>query len=204
MNRYNTIVIIDWDDTLFPTSWVTKNNISVGDYKTRKKYKSLFSELDITAHNFLLNIGNHSRTILVTNASLSWFYTSLNMLPNTEAYIKSNIPVISARELHSPKFPNQPNKWKIQVYNKLIQPVITNGQLKNIISIGDGPSEFYALINLAFNNKKSIYYKTVRFLGTPNTTQLMEQISMVNKNVKNIIYKKTHIDLVFGNKNIDN
>ena len=27
INNTTTLIILDWDDTLFPTSWISKNNI---------------------------------------------------------------------------------------------------------------------------------------------------------------------------------
>ena len=29
LNRNKTLIILDWDDTLFPTTWVTTNDIDV-------------------------------------------------------------------------------------------------------------------------------------------------------------------------------
>ena len=29
INNKSTLIILDWDDTLFPTSWVNKNNIEI-------------------------------------------------------------------------------------------------------------------------------------------------------------------------------
>jgi len=202
MNRYNTIVILDWDDTLFPTSWISNNNIDISDEDVRMKYRIYFSELDNIVYNLLTDINKYSRIVIVTNASLKWFYSSVQMLPNSEGYIRSNIPIISARDLHSYNYPLEPNKWKVEVYNSLIQPIINTEQVQNIISVGDGPSEFYALTNLAFNNNKDIYYKTIRLVGNPTIKQLLEQIKIMNINIANIVFKKEHLDLVFGNRNI--
>ena len=35
-HKYRTLVIFDWDDTLFPTSWTVKNNINLSDDTTIK------------------------------------------------------------------------------------------------------------------------------------------------------------------------
>ena len=32
ISNNSTLIILDWDDTLFPTSWVNKNNIEIIDY----------------------------------------------------------------------------------------------------------------------------------------------------------------------------
>ena len=33
------IFIIDWDDTLFPTTWISKNNINLADINSISNYK---------------------------------------------------------------------------------------------------------------------------------------------------------------------
>ena len=40
------IFIIDWDDTLFPTTWVNTNKINMSDVNSVKDYKLYFLELD--------------------------------------------------------------------------------------------------------------------------------------------------------------
>jgi hypothetical protein len=195
----NTITIIDWDDSLFPTTWTSRKNINLKCKKQKNMHKTRFSELDNIVHNLLITISNHSKIIIITNASLSWFYNSLNMLPNTEYFIKKYTRVHSARDIHSKTYPNEQNKWKELVYISLIEPVLNIKQ--NIISIGDGPSEFYALVNLAIrNNKQNIYFKTVRFVEKPSFKVLIDQIRVIDNHAQSIIYEKRHMDLVFKNK----
>src|SRR2546423_12365702 len=42
----NTLIIIDWDDTLYPTSWSVDNSIDLTDPKSRYKYIKHFELLD--------------------------------------------------------------------------------------------------------------------------------------------------------------
>ena len=37
-SRKKTLIILDWDDTLFPTSWVLENKIDLTDPAIRAKY----------------------------------------------------------------------------------------------------------------------------------------------------------------------
>ena len=86
----NTIIIIDWDDTLFPTTAYRQQKISLHNLKI----------LDNTIPKVL----NYNNTYIVSNASNEWLYKSINMLPKTKEHIKKyKIPVISAREKYELK-----------------------------------------------------------------------------------------------------
>ena len=49
----NTLIIIDWDDTMFPTSWLSRNNVNVNDNNTINGYQLMFTELDNVLSSFL-------------------------------------------------------------------------------------------------------------------------------------------------------
>ena len=87
--KNKTLIILDWDDTLFPTSWATKNDIDLTDPDTQNKYIVSFSKLDLLLHKLLTNFLNCGTVIIVTNATLGWVLISSNILPSTQELIKS-------------------------------------------------------------------------------------------------------------------
>lgn len=201
MDKHKSYIIIDWDDSLFPTSWVTNKKLDLKTKQAHHTHSIIFSELDNVVYNLLKTIGEHGKILIVTNASLTWFNTSLKILPNVSTFIKKNVPVFSARDIYSSKYPNDQLKWKKLLYIKLLQPMAQQGNIKNIVSIGDGPSEFYALINLAFKNSNNgIYFKSMRLLTTPNFKLLLDQLHVINSNASKIMKMERHLDLVFGKK----
>jgi hypothetical protein len=168
-----TITILDWDDTLFPTSWVIKNN-NLDEYN--------FTDLDIQITkliNILIKIGN---IFIVTNALPIWINRTLNVLPRTKSYIKLyNIQIRYPRleynitnNLHS----------KIPVFNDIYTNNSRYEPLR-IISIGDDQFEFIALKNLLRSkNKKSLNF--IWFKKQPDYTASIEQISCVCENIHSI------------------
>ena len=88
-NIYRTLIIFDWDDTLFPTTWLVQNNIDLADKDMQNKYIIMFSRLDNLLHRLLLAFSNKGQTVIVTNASIKWIDVALNMLPNTKQIIKN-------------------------------------------------------------------------------------------------------------------
>ena len=56
---HNTLFILDWDDTLFPTTWTTKNNINLLDNSAREQYVIHFQQLDRILSSFLRSISKY-------------------------------------------------------------------------------------------------------------------------------------------------
>ena len=64
-----TLIILDWDDTLFPTSWLYQNKIDLSDSHIRNEYQTLFAELDNILYSLLIKLINLGKVVIVTNAS---------------------------------------------------------------------------------------------------------------------------------------
>ncbi len=196
--KNKTLIILDWDDTLFPTSWITRNNIDLTDPDTQNKYIISFSRLDLLLHKLLTNFLRYGNVIIVTNAALKWILISSNILPSTQELIKLNVRVISARDHYQEKLPDKSSSWKKLVFEKLIINS-QNKTLKNIISIGDADYEFYALINLSkYQTRNSRALKSVRFMKGSNFESLVKQLEILNDKVEDICYQNKHLDLEFS------
>lgn len=211
------IFIIDWDDTLFPTSWINKNSIDFNQSNTYKEYKVYFLELDKTISNLLESLNNVGDIWIVTNANLKWIKSCLTILNLTQnTIIKNNIRIVSARDSYSQNN-NSPTEWKILTFQDIMQDIINkiNKNLKpntiiNIISIGDAMYEYIALINLdryiksyilnkklPENNNFTYLLKNIKFIEKPEFEVIIEQIQVLDKNKDNIINKLEFIDMKF-------
>ena len=97
INKLNTIIIIDWDDTLYPTSWVMNSNIELTEPKSRYKYIPYFTELDKYITHTLKKILQCGDVIIITNAMPEWVELSVSVLPKTKVLLQ-NIEIVSARK----------------------------------------------------------------------------------------------------------
>lgn len=197
--EHKTLIIFDWDDTLFPTSWIVQNNINLTDKNIQNKYIILFTRLDTLLHQLLTTAMKHGKVIIVTNAVKKWIEISLNMLPNTKKLIQSNIEIISARDIYQEKYPDQLSLWKKLVFYNYVLNHFKAHPLQNIISIGDAEHEFNALVDLynAHSVVKKRILKTVRLIKDPNFETLLDQLNVLKNNFVHIIRNKKHMDLVF-------
>lgn len=184
----NNLVILDWDNTLFPTTWINENNIDLNNLDIKKKY---FFKLDNLISILLLEIIKYSNIMIITNALPEWIDICTNkVLPKTKKIIKqNNIKIISARKNYK-KISNNINDWKKFAFIDEI-----NFEINNIISIGDDLYEYNALINLDSDNNK--FLKSIKFIFRPTIFNLYSQIDILIYNIKKIIFIKNHLDLLY-------
>lgn len=196
IDKYKTLIILDWDDTLFPTTWITNkiDNYNLGDID--KKYIGLFSKLDLLLQELLYRLLQCGKVVIVTNATLKWIIMTLDILPNTKKIIRQNIDVISAKDLYQKKYTDV-MLWKKLTFRYIVLNYFKqNKYAENIISIGDASYEFNALIELYNNSKKQIL-KTVRLLQHPTYDLLIDQLEVLIKSINKICDINKHMDLKF-------
>ena len=187
------VIILDWDDTLFPTSWTMKNGLDISDESKKDGNRMIFSRLDSVLHLLLLNLTKHYKVIIITNATEKWVRTSNIILPHSYKLIDRSIDIYSARDLYS-STNISPNNWKIEVFNDIMDTQYN--YYNNILSVGDAEYEVMALANLY--KKYKIIGKTLRFIDNPNYKQIIEQLEMFQANVKDIMDYKGLADLSFS------
>jgi hypothetical protein len=204
-----TIMMLDVDDTIFPTFWVNQNMINLNSEESINEYKLYFLELDKTLSDFLISVLTQADIYFVTNASLKWIKACLNVLTKTRKVImENNIRIVSARDIYSHTL-SSPTEWKINTFRDIIMRVTNNlppesecNTILNIISIGDAQYEYVALLNLDNyfkNNKKNVNYllKSIKFIEKPHFDIIIDQIQVVKKNINSIINKVGYVDLKF-------
>lgn len=186
ISKNNTVIIIDWDDTLFPTSWMDnkKNN-------NKKVSSDDFLELDNLLISFLDQVIEYGKVFIVTNAGSRWIKKTSKYVPKTREKLKS-ISVISARDKYKKKY--KIINWKKYVFRQIIRK--QRSFMMNILSIGDSKYEQYALLSLLnINHPNRIkYLKSLRMLEDPTYTELINQIEDISQNIEEFVFDKNHID----------
>jgi len=196
----NTLIILDWDDTMFPTSWVTSNKINVNNTNDIENYKLTFVELDQILYQLLIKCLSLGKVIIITNASYGWIDISSNLLPNTRLLLEKQISIHSARDMYKDKMKLE--QWKNVAFEKeILSYFSSNNNTQNIVSIGDADYEFYALINYENYENKHKNLKTVRFISSPTFYSLIDQLNILLKSIENICTQQKHMDLKFESLN---
>eukprot|EP00696_Hemimastix_kukwesjijk_P000386 gnl/Hemi2/10563_TR3652_c0_g2_i1.p1 gnl/Hemi2/10563_TR3652_c0_g2~~gnl/Hemi2/10563_TR3652_c0_g2_i1.p1 ORF type:complete len:375 (+),score=113.03 gnl/Hemi2/10563_TR3652_c0_g2_i1:187-1311(+) len=131
----DTVVILDWDDTLFASSWVSDNAAICGDitsttdpFSPDSKEAALFHDLEDCILDLLTRAMDAGSVCIVTNAETGWVQLSAQRyLPRIVPLLEC-VPIISARSTYEPFFPNCPTVWKVQAfYERVSQALLLRG-----------------------------------------------------------------------------
>ena len=109
VDKAKTLIIVDWDDTLYPTSWVVNNKIDLTSPITKLKYTKYYKTLDICLSSTLNHLKLYGDILIITNAMTEWVELSLSVLPITKRVIEY-IPIVSARARYQDTQPM--SEWK--------------------------------------------------------------------------------------------
>jgi hypothetical protein len=197
LSKTKTLIILDWDDTLFPTTWITSNEINLKNNIDTDKFKGYFLQVDIDLYNLLTRLQQCGTVIIVTNALLPWIKLSSTILPKTSK-ILNQIKIISARGDYQSRSTN-PMDWKKLAFESIVQEM--GKKINNIISVGDAEYEYNALISLFDSNSKSYkLLKSVKFIKYPTKEVLIDQIRVLERASVKIVTTKTHLDIKMNQK----
>lgn len=206
-NKLDTYFFIDWDDTLFVTSFCNDKYINLKSKNDVENYKLFFMELDKSILFLLEKLKLLGTIYIITNASIEWIKTCLEILPLTKKFIMNNkIRIMSARDIYS-KITNDPQQWKINTFQNVIDIIFNNknnNNILNIISIGDAIYEYNSLLNLddyiQVKHKNNKYLlKNIKFIEKPDFNQVADQLKVLSKNVDNISNTFDYVDINFEN-----
>lgn len=191
----STLIILDWDDTLFPTTWHKTKEIDLTCPNSRYKNLDHFKNLDNHLSKLVGKIKNYGHMVIITNASPEWIKLSLSILPKTKHNLK-NVQIISARKRYQNKL--HESEWKMKTFDDLIEEKIRKFKYTNILSLGDSDYEHYALLNLFDHDKlQHKYLKSIKFIKSADYDIIIDQINIINNNIKKICQSKRHLDLDF-------
>jgi len=197
--KNKTLIILDWDDTLFPTSWISKSSINLFDETQRETYLLQFSELDNVIYSLLDRCTQYGFVTIITNASFGWIVGSMNVLPNSSKLIKNKVNIVSARDTYSKE--NHMSKWKDLAFrDEVSHRLFGIDDIHNIVSIGDAHYEYNATINLhdwEKVNPKQRLLKTIKLVDNPSLAAVIDQIMILTDCIEKVCKKRKHVDLMF-------
>lgn len=197
----NTLVILDYDDTLLPTNWAAvQNRVALTDPVPAELLPPL-AELSDTAIQTIDVCLNTAMVVIVTNASMEWVNRSgEKFIPTVLGHIeKQGIQVISARDrLQNTGLPQK--QWKIKVFEELINDVfgerMRDGSECSIVSIGDGEGEREACLEMCRNlGINEWLFKSLKLLSQPTCQQLSSQHVLIQQAFLDILKVRQSLDM---------
>mmetsp|Transcript_26774 Transcript_26774/g.58215 ORF Transcript_26774/g.58215 Transcript_26774/m.58215 type:complete len:311 (+) Transcript_26774:456-1388(+) len=202
-----TIIILDWDDTLCPSTTCMRHlGLSVlGDPPEGK----VAQELDALAMEVGLLLDKASelaeKVVIVTNAEEGWIELACKAwLPSLLPHLE-RAEVVSARSTWEPKGVASPAGWKAKAFEDAVAQFYSryaHQSWKNIISIGDAPHEREALSRVVrgapIARGKRCRSKSVKFILRPSIPQLKREIQLLCSSLREIVWHDDDLDLHFA------
>lgn len=208
----NTMIILDWDDTLMCTTFVSskKNGLS-------KQEMAYIETLGKSVSEFLLECKKFGKVIILTNSASNWVNACSEKLLKLNKDVMENIDIISARD----KFLKEKKPkldWKKLAFEELIQNYFVknkgNGTILNdssnmnylnywnFLCVSDSPEDIklFKLFKEKFNEWMNL--STVKLKVKPSPLEMISQTNFMTKNLKSVIGKNRNyfLDNEKGNK----
>ena len=175
--EYNSIIIFDWDDTLFSTSYLNKLGVFHNNFSNSKQIYEKIKKLEKKVEKVLSLSIEKGHTFIITNSDEGWVQESSRIFYPEVFPLLQKISILSSRELFQHIYPNDSSKWKIETFKKIAN-YFKKDIITKIICIGDSFSEFKASKKLASYFTQA-YVKTVKFKTEPDITCLISQLTLL-------------------------
>jgi hypothetical protein len=190
---HKTLFILDWDDTLFCTSYYCPSGIVRKYMLLHRKDIDNLRKVESSVLKLLELCLSKGKVYIITNSAPGWVeYSIESFYPKLKHLIK-NINIISARGLYERVFPYNSKKWKIHTFLD-IQKNMQLNILTNFICIGDSDIEIEAS-QIFSSNFTNIYLKTVKFKQNPNPEDLLHQLTLLIEKFEEIYFKRRSLTI---------
>lgn len=140
-----TLIILDWDDTILPTTWLTDQGCTgnVVDLKHwHKKQLKMIAERAARTLRIAKKLG---QVVIITNAKAGWVELSCHRyMPTLRPWLQG-VRVISARSTYETPLAATPSLWKHLAFQYEVKAFHEQNGFVNIVSIGDAIYEQQAL-----------------------------------------------------------
>ena len=182
--KHNCIIIFDWDDTLLPTSFLTKGGCFYEEMELSSSDEKKILELQDLVLELLNNTIEKGTVYIITNAGMDWVkYSSQRFYPKIIPILEK-IKIVSARGEYEKEFPGNSRQWKIEAF-LMLQNTVNLKLVTNIICLGDSLFEMEAGRILASRFTEA-FIKTIKFREAPKLDELIKQLKLVNKQFNSI------------------
>ena len=112
LKKFNSIIIFEWDDTLFPTSFLTPSRIFDENMNLNNNDKNILLKLEQAALKILTKSVEEGDVFIITNAINGWVENSAHRFYPNISQILDKIKIIYAKEEYEKFFQEMQNNGK--------------------------------------------------------------------------------------------
>jgi hypothetical protein len=196
------LVIFDWDDTLFPTTWLREQGLLEEDCVITPEQDAQLEALADLVAVTLETAKRRGAVAIVTNGEQGWVEMSCEaIMPSLQPHL-AGVRIVSARSRHEKPGLFEPTKWKCLAFEELVGEFYSGSDQsdvalrRNIASIGDSEYEMQALKWIATGTE--CHAKCLKLVQQPCLEQLMEQHEQLAGIVDDVVDHYGNFDYEFS------
>lgn len=197
-----TLIILDWDDTLLPSSWLQDHglNIAAGSAQPDLPQRLELAKVAQNVITTLQRLKNLGHVMIVTNAEKGWVELSCRKFLPEVAPLLEGMKLLSARSAYEHVQPESPVDWKRLAFSKEITDFVLRssdgGQPFSLVSVGDSMSERTALLDAAVG-RSNCWAKSLKFMELPTPEQIIRQHELLCGWLDQVVEHQGALDLCF-------
>jgi len=205
---HQTEIIFDWDDTLFPTTWLRSQSGKLrwqDPLPATSPYLPIFQDCSSRVNKLLTIACELGSVSIVTLGAPSWLRHSLrNFMPEVLATLSTlHVNICFAREEADL---TEPERDSVELKRRSMRRLLTKfyshypGQSwKNAVSIGDSAFERQALLDVVGDYEESegkrCRCKTVKLASAPDLEQFNSQLDLLSTWLRPVIRFDSDCDI---------
>ena len=140
----------------------------------------------------------YGKVYIITNAGEGWVEFSAERFMPSVVPILSKISIISARSRYQKLYPNDSFQWKLNTFLETGSE-FTDGNIKNLIAIGDSMHEIEAAQHLA-NTFNNALIKTIKFKELTKPNELVKQLNLLINKFEEIVNSSRSVSIKLEKK----
>ncbi len=198
MGNFHTLIVYDFDDTLFPTAFFTRNRLhQFSRFQLPRNVLLAFASLESSVIELLRESKRHGTVKIVSNGNMRWLLFAIRgYMPRLLRFLRrNNIEVISAVDRRRANV-NDPMIWKHDVFRHLLADIYDRTIcpcLVKLISVGDGEAERQAALSLSsFLPLNRI--RIVKFPPNPSLPDLDMRLQNMREQIASVVRRRSHVD----------
>mmetsp|Transcript_91797 Transcript_91797/g.218714 ORF Transcript_91797/g.218714 Transcript_91797/m.218714 type:complete len:539 (+) Transcript_91797:131-1747(+) len=212
----SALVVFDWDDTILPTAaLVAAKRIAPapghpGEAATSGAracgllndwdFDSYLEACGVAALQALQKAKQFGRVVIITNSGFGWVHeTAVRFMPLLLSELE-DIPVISARSIFEPLGVQEPYRWKVLCFRRIVDCFTFDASGKTgpscLISIGDGWQERVAAMIAGQDVEACV--KCIKFLEQPGVDQLARELDLCSQVFEGLCGHPSWVDACYS------
>lgn len=181
-----TLFLLDFDDTLFPTSWVTRFKPEVAGPVKTQEIQDQFKRYAAQLGTFLTNVHDLSdNVVVVTHSTPDWIEHITDRLFTKPEFddVRKGVQALRVVAVED-------NKPKLATFASLIDEHATCEAVFGMSDMAWDRTDF-----LAACKEREVFCKHIAFVQAPSVEELRHQLAQMNGVVRDFVARREHVDL---------